>query len=95
MKEDKIYKVVDGSWSTKVNNDGIAEQSWEIYLQPRRFKIVAEGLVLPTYKTLGIDPSRMNNTIIQDIEDKTIVFIRREFLREVSICPHCGKEINN
>ena len=85
----QIYKVIDRSWAFVLKDHGF-EHICGIQMEQHEYELLAEDCVLPTYTFGGLAPSK-NDCIIRDLEDGTIIFTRKAFLRKGGICPECGQ----
>jgi hypothetical protein len=86
------YKIFDGSWSYKVNENGL-EHEYGIAMKNRKYIIIAEDCVLPAYVYPFSPDCQVNNCIVKDMESGDIIFTQKRFLREVKMCLHCGSMI--
>ena len=91
-----MYTIHDGSFSLKIDDEGTAEHAFGIYLNKRRFRILYHGSQnLPGKIVEFIDRLLQNNdTIVQDVDDLSIVFTRKEFMEKIKRkCSCCGQEL--
>lgn len=90
----KLYHVTDGSYTLKLKDSELVSvtgnelrgtlPSWHFMPPNRTFEIIAEGCDLPGFIYPGmLDHVVRNNTIIKATDNGDIVFIRRNFLKEV------------
>lgn len=77
MKIGSKVKVIDGSWSLRLDNKKF-ERSYGIQLAGREFEVLHTDMKLPS-----TDDGTFNNTIIKDVNNNEIVFIQERFLREM------------
>ncbi len=86
----QIYKVIDGSWALVINDHGL-KPVYGITMSEREYELLADDCVLPTHR--GHIAPRKNDCIIRDLEDGTIIFTRKAFLRKDEVCPYCGQHM--
>ena len=89
--EEKLYRIMDGSYSVTITMDGSLYGHHGWYFQDRRVRILMCGVAVPGRQEICND--EVNDCIVQDVDDGSVTFTRREFLKEIHLCPYCGKEL--
>ena len=97
MEEEQLYTIFDGSFSFVIPLplNGPPTNEHGIYLQKRRFRILYSGERNLPFTGFDYLPGCQNNdTIVQDVDDLSIVFTRKDFLRKLrKRCSCCGQEL--
>lgn len=76
-------KVIDGSWSLKLDNKEF-KHAWGIDLANREFEVLNINMKLPSYNyEEKFKEDIFNDTVIKDINNNEIVFIQERLLREI------------
>ena len=90
---EKLYRIIDGNHSITVKSDGGCVYLHGVDFVGRKLRILFScGITtVPARKCLG--DLEVNDCIVQDVDDGSVTFTRSKFLKEIHLCPHCGKEL--
>jgi hypothetical protein len=89
----KVYKIIDGSYSVYITKDGALGENFRY--EGKTFIKITSGIfpTPPPFVERHCAGFSYNNIMLQCREDEGIVFTSYNFIKEITICPHCGKEL--
>ena len=98
MEERKLYKLDSSCWALReVKGVGFGNTDIDLHQQGRVYKILAKDCKLP-----DDDDNRQNDTIIMDVCNGDIFYVKEKYLVSVdclnncsacNYCPNCGAKI--